>query len=418
MNLQSIRGMRDILPGDIQRWHHVERKLIETTQSFGFRELRSPLLEFTSLFARGVGESTDIVEKEMYSLADRDGESLSLRPEGTASCIRAALQHGLLYKQVQQLWYKGPMFRYERPQKGRYRQFEQFGVETFGVASFLAEAELIQLSAAAFEALGLKASLQLELNTLGTPANRQAFKSALVEYLTPHVAKLDADSQRRLVTNPLRILDSKDVGTIDILQGAPDLTAFLDAEAVAHFEGLKDLLDVLGIAYVVNPRLVRGLDYYTHTVFEWTTQALGSQGTVCAGGRYDGLVEQLGGKPTPGAGYAMGIDRLVLLHEALQAKVPLENIDVFCVFMQSDYQAYALKCCANLREQVPGLNVWLHKSAGKIQKQVKRADKSGARVALLIGEQEFSNNTVTLKWLREDRAQQTLGIADVCECLS
>ena len=417
MSIQSVRGMRDIIPKEIARWHHVEDVLVQVTQAFGFREIRFPLLEFTSLFARGVGQNTDIVEKEMYNLADRDGESLSLRPEGTAACIRAALQHGLLHNQVQQLWYHGPMFRYERPQKGRYRQFEQFGVETFGVESFAAEAEVIQLSAAVFDALGVRDALRLEINTLGTPDNRKVYRAALVDYLRPYSDQLDADSNRRLDTNPMRILDSKNEQTRTILESAPDFSEFLDADAIHHFEQLKNLLDELNIEFTVNPRLVRGLDYYTHTVFEWITDALGAQGTVCAGGRYDGLVEQLGGKATPGAGYALGVDRLVLLHEALECDSRTEVVDVYCAVMNSELFAYAFEWCGRLRKQIPGISIVLHKNAGKFQKQLKRADKSGALFALLIGDEEVVNNVVTLKWLREDKAQQTLDFAAVCECL-
>ncbi|MBV1905740.1 MAG: histidine--tRNA ligase [Pseudomonadales bacterium] len=418
MNIQSIRGMRDLLPNELQRWHHIERTLIDVTQSFGFRELRFPLLEFTTLFARGVGESTDIIEKEMYSLADRDGESLSLRPEGTASCIRAALQHGLLHNQIQNFWYRGPMFRYERPQKGRYRQFEQFGVESFGVPSFAAEAELIQLSAAVFDALGMRDALRLEINTLGTLENRRVYRQALVDFLTPHRDELDEDSKRRLDSNPLRILDSKNEKTRVLLENAPGFTDYLEESAVEHFESFKQVLQSLGIQFEVNPKLVRGLDYYTHTVFEWMTDQLGAQGTVCAGGRYDGLVEQLGGKATPGAGYAMGIDRLVLLHETLGGEFPLESIDVYCITMDEAYLSYAFDWCARLRQALPGRTIVLHKSAGKFQKQLKRADKSGAKMALLIGEQEVASNTATIKWLREEKTQQTLDFAALCKSLS
>jgi len=417
MRIQSVRGMRDLYPEEIARWHHVEKILVQVAQSFGFREIRFPILEFTSLFARGVGESTDIVEKEMFSLEDRHGKSLSMRPEGTAACIRAALQEGLLFNQVQQLWYHGPMFRYEKPQKGRYRQFDQFGLEIFGVASFAAEAELIQLSASVFDALGVREALRLEINTLGTAANRKAYRSALVDYLRPHAEQLDADSRRRLDTNPLRILDSKNEKTRAILEQAPDIADYLDAESIHHFEQLKSLLDKLNIEFTVNPRLVRGLDYYTHTVFEWITDALGAQGTVCAGGRYDGLVEQLGGKATAGAGYALGVDRLVLLHEALERGSKNEDIDVYCAVLDAEQFAYAFDWCGRLRKQLPGISIVLHKSAGKFQKQLKRAEKSTARFALLIGEEEVSKNAVTLKWLREDRAQQTLDFAAICECL-
>ena len=406
--MQSIRGMRDVLPLEARRWQRVEKAAIRTIESFGYEELRLPLLEPTELFSRGLGESTDAVEKEMYNLLDRDGEQLSLRPEGTASCVRACLQHGLIFNQTQRLWYRGPMFRYERPQKGRYRQFEQIGAEVFGVPGPDVDAELIQMCASVFRTLGVLRELRLELNTLGSGNSRRAYRDALVAYLTPQREALDSDSQRRLERNPLRILDSKEASTQALLRDAPVLSDYLDAESRAHFDGLRRFLDALQIGYVVNPRLVRGLDYYTHTVFEWVTDALGSQGTVCAGGRYDGLVEQLGGRPTPGAGFAIGVDRVVLLHEALAQHVRAEPIDGYCVVLDDAHQAWAMATCQRVRDVLPDLNLRLNAGGGKLKNQMKRADASGATWALIVGEDEVANDEITLKWLRADAPQERL----------
>ncbi len=416
--MQSIRGMRDVLPAETRRWQRVEAAAIDAVESFGYEEIRLPLLETTDLFSRGLGEATDAVEKEMYNLLDRDGEQLSLRPEGTASCVRACLQHGLIFNQTQRLWYRGPMFRYERPQKGRYRQFEQIGAEVFGAAGPDVDAELIQLTATLFRALGVSRELRLELNTLGSATARRAYREALVEYLMPQRAALDADSQRRLERNPLRILDSKSAATQSVLQGAPMLADYLDAESIAHFDGLRRMLDALQIGYVVNPRLVRGLDYYTHTVFEWVTDALGSQGTVCAGGRYDGLVEQLGGRSTPGAGFAIGIDRLVLLHAALGQDVRAEPIDGYCVILDAMNVAWAMAMCQGLRDALPGLRLRLNAGGGKLKNQMKRADASGAHWALIVGEDEVAGDEITLKWLRSDAPQLRLPLPALIERLS
>ena len=416
--MQSIRGMRDLLPPEVRRWQGVERATIRALESFGYEEIRLPLLEPTELFSRGLGEATDAVEKEMYNLLDRDGEQLSLRPEGTASCVRACLQHGLIFNQTQRLWYRGPMFRYERPQKGRYRQFEQIGAEAFGMAGPDVDAELIQMSASLFQALGVSRELRLELNTLGSAESRRSYRDALVNYLTPLRAQLDPDSQRRLDRNPLRILDSKDPKTQALLEGAPSLSDHLDAESKAHFDGLKRLLDALQIGYVINPRLVRGLDYYTHTVFEWVTDALGSQGTVCAGGRYDGLVEQLGGRPTPGAGFAIGVDRLVLLHEALALDVRAEPIDGYCVILDDAHTTWAMALCQRVREALPDVRLRTNAGGGKLKNQMKRADASGADWALIVGEDEVANNEITLKWLRADAPQERLSPAALIERLA
>ena len=409
--IQSVRGMRDVPPPEARRWQHVERQSMRTLESFGYEEIRLPLLESSELFSRGLGEATDAVEKEMYNLLDRDGEQLSLRPEGTAGCVRACLQQGLIFNQTQRLWYRGPMFRYERPQKGRYRQFEQIGAEAFGMTGPDVDAELIQLSTAVFRSLGVLRELRLELNTLGSTASRQSYRDALVAYLTPLRDALDADSQRRLTRNPLRILDSKSAATQALLVDAPSLTQHLDAESLAHFDGLKRLLDSLQIGYVVNPRLVRGLDYYTHTVFEWITDALGSQGTVCAGGRYDGLVEQLGGRATPAAGFAMGVDRLVLLHEALGGKMRVEPIDGYCVVLDTAHTSWAMGVCQRLRDALPELRLRVNAGGGQLKNQLKRADASGANWALIVGEDEAQDNEITLKWLRVDAPQERLSPA-------
>ena len=417
MNVQLVRGMRDQAPEAARRWSYVETRFQQVLASFSYEEIRLPLLESTALFSRSVGENTDIVEKEMYSLRDRDGESISLRPEGTASCVRAGLQQGLLFNQVQRLWYAGPMFRYERPQKGRYRQFEQIGAEAFGMAGADLDAELLQLCAAAFQRLGVADKLTLELNTLGSAASRQAYRDALVAFLEPRRGQLDEDSQRRLERNPLRILDSKDKNTQGVLADAPALADFLDDDSRAHFDDLRALLEQLSIDYRVNPRLVRGLDYYTHTVFEWVTDALGAQGTVCAGGRYDGLVEQLGGRPTPAAGFALGVDRLVLLHEVAFPKWRSSAVDAYCAVLDPAQRAWAMALCQRLRADLPALKLRVHSGGGKLKNQLRRADQSGAVCALLIGEDEVNDNRVTLKWLLRDQPQERLDYESLRERL-
>lgn len=411
--IQSIRGMNDLLPDDSPLWQYLEGKLQNLLARYGYSEIRFPILEQTELFKRSIGEVTDIVEKEMYTFEDRNGDSLTLRPEGTASCVRACEQHGLLYNQVQRLWYTGPMFRHERPQKGRLRQFHQVGVEAFGMVGPDIDVELIALSARFWKELGITEGLTLELNTLGSSTSRKSFREALVTYLSPLKDKLDEDSQRRLATNPLRILDSKNEQTQALLADAPVFDDFLDDDSRAHFAGLCERLDALGIAYVRNPKLVRGLDYYGLTVFEWTTNLLGAQGTVCAGGRYDGLVEQLGGKATPAVGFAMGLERLCLLLEAsenLPEKTALA--DVYLVSSGSRAEVEALKLAESLRENL-SLRVLTHCGGGSFKSQFKKADRSGARVALVIGESEAEQGVVQVKWLREEREQQQLAMADV-----
>lgn len=348
--------MNDLLPSDSPRWQFFEGKVRQLMQRYGFAEIRMPIVEQTALFARSIGEVTDIVEKEMYTFEDRNGDSLTLRPEGTASCVRAAMEHGLLYNQTQRLWYQGPMFRHERPQKGRYRQFHQVGVEAYGFDGPDIDAEVILLSARLWRELGLMEHVTLEINSLGSSEARAAYRDKLVAYFEQHRDVLDEDSLRRLTSNPLRILDSKNPAMAEMLDAAPRLMDNLDDASRVHFEQLKALLDAAGIPFVVNPRLVRGLDYYSRTVFEWTTTALGSQGTVCAGGRYDGLVEQLGGKPTPAVGFAMGIERLILLLETLDL-VPDEALggsDVYLLAMDDSATAAAMTLAEQLRSELPG----------------------------------------------------------------
>lgn len=415
--------MNDLLPEESPRWQYLESVVSRLLGQYGYREIRFPILEQTELFKRSIGEVTDIVEKEMYTFDDRNGESLTLRPEGTASCVRACLQNGLLdNQQVQRLWYAGPMFRYERPQKGRLRQFHQIGVESFGVASADADAEVIAMTARLWRVLGVSEYVTLELNSIGSLESRQQYRTALVAYLQQHTDKLDADSQRRLSSNPLRILDSKSPETQQLLQQAPQLTDYLDGESQAHFERLTSLLDSVGIAYRINPRLVRGLDYYSKTVFEWVTDRLGAQGTVCAGGRYDGLVEQLGGKPTAAVGFAMGVERLCLLLETLAA-FP-ENIsgdpDVYFVIAGDQAEVTAAVVAEQLRDAAPRLRLQVHCGGGSFKSQFKKADKSGARYALVMGDDEARAGKVSLKPLRGDgeEEQQELSIDDVVLLLS
>ncbi|WP_082378809.1 histidine--tRNA ligase [Marinagarivorans algicola] len=407
--IQSVKGMNDLLPSDSPLWQHVEAIVSDLLIRYGYGEIRFPIVESTDLFKRGIGEATDIIEKEMYTFSDRNGDSLSMRPEGTASCVRACEQHGLLYNQTQRLWYQGPMFRYERPQKGRLRQFHQIGIETFGFSDADIEAELLCLTARLWRELGISEYVTLQINSLGTSEARQQYRDALVTYLEQRKEELDADSQRRLTTNPLRILDSKVPATQALLNDAPVLSDYLSDESKAHFEELTCLLTAAGIAYELNPRLVRGLDYYSNTVFEWVTTHLGAQGTVCAGGRYDSLVEQLGGRPTPAFGCAMGIERLVLLLTELNA-VPSgldQPVDIY-VAAVGDVKAKAFALAEQVRDAMPFLRVQSHCGGGSFKNQLKRADKTGATVALILGEIEAANEQVTIKHLRTDAEQQTV----------
>ncbi|AVT46446.1 histidine--tRNA ligase [Shewanella baltica] len=405
--IQAIRGMNDILPTQSPLWQKVEAVLRSSVSAYGYSEIRTPIVENTDLFKRSIGEVTDIVEKEMYTFADNNGDSLTLRPEGTASTVRAGNENGLLYNQEQRLWYMGPMFRHERPQKGRYRQFNQFGVEVYGIGTADIDAEVLMLSARLWEKLGISDHVSLELNTLGDPAERAVYRDALIAFLEQHKDALDEDSKRRMYSNPLRVLDSKDQNVQAILAGAPELMDFLGDESKTHFSQLRELLDAVGIKYTINPRLVRGLDYYNRTVFEWVTSSLGSQGTVLAGGRYDGLVAQLGGKDTPAVGFAMGLERIVLLLETLELNkdIPSE-VDVYVTAMGDSCLVEAIKIAQELRSALPNLKVMSHCGGGNVKKQMKRADKSGASVALLIGEDELAEGMVTVKHLRNDIEQQ------------
>ncbi|HRP34563.1 MAG TPA: histidine--tRNA ligase [Gammaproteobacteria bacterium] len=400
--IQPIRGMNDILPDATPAWQWVEATARAVFSAYGYRELRIPIVERTELFSRSIGEVTDIVEKEMYSFLDRNGDHLSLRPEATASCVRAAISNGLIHNQQQRLWYAGPMFRYERPQKGRYRQFHQLGAEALGYAGPDIDAELILMSARLWRALGLD-GLQLELNSLGTAAARQAYRALLVDYFTAHRAALDEDSLRRLAQNPLRILDSKNPDMQALIAAAPSITDHLDEESAAHFEQLKAALDAAGVAYRVNPRLVRGLDYYSRTVFEWLTDRLGAQAAVCSGGRYDALVEQLGGRATPAIGWALGMERLVELVQDHAPAPPAAH--AYLVPVGHAAQAAALALAEALRDALPGLRVLTHCGGGSLKSAMKRADKSGATLALILGDEELAAGRVLVKPLRSQDEQ-------------
>ena len=409
MKMQSIRGMNDLLPEQSPTWRYVETVVNGLLARYGYREIRFPILEQTELFARAVGEVTDIVEKEMYTFEDRNGDLLSLRPEGTAGCVRACNQNGLLHNQTQKLWYSGPMFRHERPQKGRLRQFHQIGVEAFGLEGPDIDAELLLLTARLWQELKIEQSLSLQINSLGTSESRAAYREALVDYLKQRQADLDEDSQRRLESNPLRILDSKNTHTQSLLDQAPVLADFLDSDSKQHFQQLCDFLDRAGISYEINPRLVRGLDYYSKTVFEWVTDSLGAQGTVCAGGRYDGLVELLGGKPCAGVGFAIGMERLIMLLDEL-GTVPdsvAQQIDMYLVAV-GDVAAPAMQLAEQLRDSFSGLRIEAHCGGGSFKSQMKKADKSGASLAVILGEDEVVTATVGVKFLREERPQEAV----------
>ncbi len=419
--LQAIRGMNDILPEQTPLWRYFEGTVANLLDGYGYRQIRMPIVEATELFKRSIGEVTDIVEKEMYTFDDRNGDSLTLRPEGTASCVRAVLEHGISGGgQVQKLWYIGPMFRHERPQKGRYRQFHQIGIEVFNLDGPDIDAELIIMTWRLWGLLGIRNAVTLELNSLGTSEARANYREALVEFLSARLDQLDEDSKRRLSSNPLRILDTKVPETQALLVDAPKLADHLDEASKVHFDGLKARLDAAGIPYVINPKLVRGLDYYSKTVFEWVTDKLGAQGTVCAGGRYDGLVEQMGGKPTAGVGFAMGIERLVLLLETLE-QVPSDiarQVDVyFCAFGEAA-ELQALVLAEQLRDRLPGLRLQMNAGAGSFKSQFKKADKSGALFALILGEDELAQQVVGLKPLRDNGEQQHISWAALSEQLA
>jgi len=413
--IQAIRGMKDITPEETPYWHSIEETIRRVLASYGYREIRTPLLEQTDLFARSIGEVTDIVEKEMYTFADRNGDSLTLRPEGTAGCVRACIENGLLHNQVQRLWYTGPMFRHERPQKGRYRQFHQVGVETFGLTGPDIDAELILLSNSLWQALGLN-DLTLEINSLGNSEIRSVYRNKLVEYFSAHREQLDEDSQRRLHSNPLRILDSKNPDMKDLVAAAPKLSEYLDDESKDHFAALTNILDQAQIAYTVNPCLVRGLDYYSKTVFEWITDKLGAQSAVCAGGRFDSLVEHLGGKPTPAAGFAIGMERLFELVKELVQPNYLPH--AYLIVVNEPAVRKGMILAETLRKQVPGLRLINHCGGGSMKSQFKKADKSGATLALVIGEDELSSDKTAVKYLREDQPQQHLSVTELIDLLT
>ena len=413
MEFRRVRGMRDLVAADAERARGVEQAIVDGIRSYGYEEVRLPLLEGSELFSRGVGEATDIVEKEMYTFLDRGGKQVSLRPEGTASCVRAGIEQGLFHRRSQRLWYAGPMFRYERPQKGRFRQFDQVGAEVFGVPGPEAEAELVQMVWSIWDGLGIADRIALEINTVGAGPSRQAFRDALVAFLAPRADALDADSRRRLDTNPLRILDSKAASTRALLDDAPELHDFLLDSDRAHFDGLRRLLDELRMPYRVNPRLVRGLDYYTHTVFEWVTDGVGAQDAVCAGGRYDGLVEDLGGRPTAAVGFAIGVDRVVLLASETRGEIDYRPVDAYWIVLDPRFMGRVLDMAQRLRDSVPGLRVRTDTAGGKPAAQFRRADESGARWALIVGEDEVARERVSVKWLREEREQAMLPFEEI-----
>lgn len=414
-NIQAIRGMNDCSPTESPLWQWIEGQVRQILSSYGYSEVRMPIVESTPLFARAIGEVTDVVSKEMYTFWDND-EQLTLRPEGTAGCVRAAIEHGWIYNNEQRLWYMGPMFRHERPQKGRYRQFHQAGVEVFGIATPEIDAELIILTARLWKALGIDQHVSLQLNSIGSLEARANYRSALVAFLENHQDLMSEEEKERLVKNPLRILDTKNQALQDVLDDAPKLLDYLDDESREHFAQLCGLLDAVGIQYEINPKLVRGLDYYNKTVFEWVTSALGAQGTVCGGGRYDGLVEQLGGHATSGVGFAMGLERLVLLVQEVNKSIPVKSaVDIYVVYQGEGTTLAAFQLAEKLRSELPHLSTMLHCSGGNFKKQFKRADKSGATLALVLGESEVQNNQVVVKHLLGAAEQQTIDVSNLIE---
>jgi len=398
--LQSVRGMRDILPEQSSSWQFIENTARELFNSYGYKELRTPIIESTDLFKRSIGDATDIVEKEMYTFEDRNGDSLTLRPEGTAGCVRAGMQHGLLHNQQQRIWYIGPMFRHERPQKGRYRGFYQAGIETYGIATPDIDAEVIAVAARFWKKLGFK-NVRLEINSLGSNEARQTYRDVLIEYFSTHQDQLDEDSKRRLHKNPLRILDTKNPKMKELVENAPDLLDYLDDESKEHFEGLKQRLDTMGISYQINSRLVRGIDYYNRTVFEWITDDLGAQGTICAGGRYDGLVKQLGGKETPACGFGIGLDRLQLLVEEQGLNQSNTQPHIYLVMAGDGTELIGLSLAESLRDTHPDIRIMVNGGSGSFKSQLKRANNSDADYAFILGGSEIEENTVTIKPLRE-----------------
>ncbi|MBE0469138.1 MAG: histidine--tRNA ligase [Methyloprofundus sp.] len=416
-NIQAIRGMHDVLPDQTPRWQFVEQQVRAVLAAYGYAEIRLPIVEKTELFKRSIGEVTDIVEKEMYTFEDRNGDSLTLRPEGTAGCLRACLEHGLLHNQVHRLWYYGQMFRHERPQKGRYRQFIQLGVETYGMAGPDIDAELILLSHRLWQRLGILGKVELQLNSLGTIEERVVYREQLVDYFNQQPELLDEDSKRRLLSNPLRILDTKNPDMQELVNNAPSLMSYLGVESKAHFKALTDTLDALGIAYSINQRLVRGLDYYSKTVFEWVTTELGAQGTICAGGRYDGLIEQLGGKANHAVGFAMGMERILALLETREDLDAMQSIDAYMILVGPAAEKSGLLLAEKLRDSLPHLRLQVNCGAGSFKSQFKKADKSGADYALILGDDEVANNEISIKFLRNDAQQRTVVLAELIELM-
>ena len=412
---QTVRGMNDILPDVAASWRYLESEVEDIIEAYGYRQVRLPLLEHTEVFRRSIGEVTDIVEKEMYTFDD-GGDSLTLRPEATASMVRAGITHGLFHNQRQKLWTVGPMFRRERPQAGRYRQFHQFDVEAMGYEGPDVDAELIIMCARMWQRLGID-RIRLEINSLGMPESRADYREALIEYFNGVKSQLDEDSIRRLDKNPLRILDSKNPEMQDVVGGAPIMMDYLDEASAEHFSGLRGLLDVAGVEYEVNPRLVRGLDYYSRTVFEWVTDALGSQNAVCAGGRYDGLIEKLGGRATPAIGWAMGVERFVALYEACGGKVPAISADVYVVAVGEGTRERAFALAEELRDRTIGIRVEMNLGGGSFKAQMKRADKSGAEYALVLGEQELEEGRIGVKPLRSNEEQVSIALDDLAVVL-
>ncbi|MEW8690482.1 MAG: histidine--tRNA ligase [Candidatus Thiodiazotropha endolucinida] len=410
--IQAIRGMKDILPQQSPLWQFLEDRVRSVLSRYGYAEIRMPIVEMTELFKRSIGEVTDIVEKEMYTFADRNGDSLTLRPEGTAGCVRAGLENGLIFNQTQRLWYQGPMFRHERPQKGRYRQFHQIGVEAFGLAGPDIDLELILITARIWRELGLQ-DLELQLNTLGTSEERTNYRDQLIVYLRERFDELDEDSQRRLESNPLRILDSKNPQMASVIEDAPSLMEYLGDQSMAHFDRLRQGLDDAGVGYRLNPRLVRGLDYYSRTVFEWVTQSLGAQGTVCAGGRFDGLVGQLGGRATPAVGFAMGLERLIAMLETLDLKEQLPVPDVYLVMMGDRASREGVLLAERLRSALPTLRLISHCGGGTFKNQLKKADRSQARYALVLGEDEVARREIGLKPMRSEGKQEQIALSQL-----
>lgn len=415
-SIQAVRGMNDVLPEQTPTWQQVERSIRALMSAYGYDEIRMPIVESTNLFCRSIGEVTDIVEKEMYTFSDRNGDSLTLRPEGTAQCVRACLEHGLLHHQMPRLWYMGPMFRHERPQKGRYRQFFQLGVEAFGVESPDIDAEQIEMMYRLWREMGIAEHIRLEINTIGSASSRQAYKEALVEYFTRHQNILDEDSQRRLHKNPLRILDSKNPAMAEMIAGAPSFEAYIDDDSKRHFEGLCQRLTDCQIPFRHNPRLVRGLDYYCRTVYEWVTDLLGAQGTVCGGGRYDGLVSELGGKPTPAVGFSVGVERLIALWE-LQQQTIHKQLDAYVVVLGQLPERQGFQWVKRWRDEDNTLSLFLHCGGGSLKSQMKRADNSHARWALILGEEEVAAGMVTVKYLREDLPQIQVALKGIAQWL-